>query len=122
MRSLMILVVMAASPVWAESATCTIEIEDNDDLYSVYKLEYKFIFESGGPAQRRHFAIPGHDYTCTLAFFDLSSGTMISCEYTVDLGETFFQSDRSVVSETNIKNNLSFRHNGAQIYLTTECH
>jgi hypothetical protein len=56
-----------------------------------------------------------------LAFFELQHGTMLSCEFRGDMGHTFFQSDRSVLSESVVTNNLSFRHQSAFIVLTTIC-
>ena len=108
-RLLPFLLLAFPSMSWADSATCKIEIED---VYkgSTYKLEHKFIFKEGGDAQRKHFETPGNDYKCTLAFLGLNDGTMLSCEYKHDLGQTFFQSDRSVLNDKNPTNNLSFRH------------
>ena len=108
------------STSWADSAICKIEIEDVNKG-TTYNLEHKFAFKKGGDAQRKHFETPGNDYTCTLAFFDLNHGTMLSCEYKNDLAQTFFQSDRSVLKDIIVINNLSFRHNKAFIYIKTKC-
>jgi len=104
---------------WATSATCTIKIEDNK-LRSVYKLEHKFVINNEGNGQRKHFEFPGNDYSCTLAFFEINSGTMLSCEYKQDIGQTFFQSDRTVLKEKPI-NNLTFRHKSSFITIETKC-
>lgn len=109
-----------SSVSWADTATCKIKIEDVNKG-STYKLEHKFTFKKGGDAQRKHFETPGNDYACTLAFFELEKGTMLSCEYKTDMGHTFFQSDRSVLSDSIVTNNLSFRHGSAFLSLETKC-
>ena len=79
----------------ADTANCKIEIQDVLKG-TIYTVEQKFNFEYGATmGQRKHFDVPGNDYSCTLAFFELHKGTMLSCEYTKDLGHTFFQSDHA---------------------------
>lgn len=101
-------------------ATCEIEIED---VYkgSTYRLEQKFDFKRGGVAQVKHFDTPDNDYACRLVFFELKKGSMISCEYKKDNGHTFFQSDRSVLEDEMVTNNLAFRHQSTFIILKTRC-
>ena len=107
--------------LWADSATCKIEIEDVHQG-TTYKIEHKFTFKKHGDGQRKHFEVPGNDYACTLAFFELNNGTMLSCEYKKGFpGHTFFQSDRSVLKDKVVTNNLSFRHKTAHIFLETKC-
>ena len=103
-------------------ATCVIEIQDVIKGNN-YTLEHRFFFEKGHEkgAQRKHFETPGNDYVCTLAFFELKNGTMLSCEYKKDMGWTYFQSDRSVLKDDPVTNNLSFRHKSSQIYIKTRC-
>lgn len=109
-----------SSVSWADTATCKIKIEDVNKG-STYQLEQRFTFKKGGDAQRKYFETPGNDYACTLAFFELEKGTMLSCEYKADMGHTFFQSDRSALSDSIVTNNLSFRHESAFLSLATKC-
>jgi len=104
----------------ADSATCRIGIEDVNKGTS-YELQQRFTFKKGGDAQRKHFETPGNDYSCTLAFFELGTGTMVSCEYKRDIGHTFFQSDRSALKDSSGSNNLSFRHGSAFLVIKTKC-
>lgn len=105
----LIFVFMAFSPLLlADTTKCTIEIEDLN-TGTKYIVEHKFSFSQGAAAQQRHFKLPGSDYSCTLAFFDLDSGTTLSCEFD-EFGHNFIQSDRSVVTEKQAINNLSFRY------------
>ncbi len=105
----------------ADTALCKIEIEDINKGSTKYTVEQKFSFTSDGPANRKFFETPGNDYKCTLAFFDLKTGTMLSCGYLKDAERTFFQSDRSGVKESPANNMLSFRHNKAFISLKAHC-
>ena len=108
-----------SSLAWADTANCTIEIE-NVNAGSKSKVEHSFTFKSGSEAQRKHFALPGSKFSCTLAFFDLTSGTMLSCQLD-ELGHTFVQSDRSVIGEVSAKNNLSFRYKSSFYVLQSYC-
>jgi hypothetical protein len=108
-----------SSVVWADTANCTIEIE-NVNAGSKSKVEHSFTFKSGSEAQRKHFALPGSKFSCTLAFFDLSGGTMLSCQLD-ELGHSFVQSDRSAIGEVSAKNNLSFRYKSSFYVLQTYC-
>lgn len=104
----------------AKEATCVIRIE-NTNTSTSKKIERKLKSSAQGDTDRAHFDIDGTDYRCTLAFFDLQTGTMVSCEYKKDSGFTFFQSDRSGLKETNPANNLTFRHLKGFITLKTAC-
>ena len=108
-----------SSLVWADTTSCTIEIE-NVNAGSKSKVEQSFTFKSGSEAQRKHFALPGSKFSCTLAFFDLKSGTMLSCQLD-ELGHNFVQSDRSVIGEGSAKNNLSFRYKSSFYVLHSYC-
>jgi hypothetical protein len=119
-RWLPVLTVFLSSVSLAETATCRIEIEDVNKG-STYKVQQRFTFQKGGDAQRKHFETPGNDYACTLAFFELGMGTMISCEHKRDAGQTFFQSDRSALKDISGVNNLAFRHGAAFLVITTKC-
>ena len=105
---------------WAETANCTINISDVKKGTD-YKVESKFNFVKGGKGQWKHFETPGNEYNCNLAFYDMNSGTMISCGFKKDNGETFFQSDRTSLKETPTANHLSFRHGSAFISLKATC-
>ena len=106
--------------VTADTATCSIEIDDVINANKYY-LEYKFEIEEGGSGQFNSFELPGtDDYLCRIAFFDLSTGTMISCEYKKDGGHTFFQSDRSGLKE-NAMNRLTFRHGSVFVDVESNC-
>ncbi len=103
----------------ADAAKCTIEIEDVN-AGTKYNVEQKFSFKPGSAAQRKHFMLPGSNYSCTLAFFDLDSGTMLSCQFD-ELGHNFVQSDRSVVNEKQATNNLNFRYKASFYSLKSTC-
>ena len=104
----------------ADTAVCTVEILEN---YSgvKQKIEYAFSFKSGSKkAQWKHFKLSDNSFNCLLAFFNLSSGTMLSCQFD-ELGYNFVQSDRSGINENHSKNNLSFRYKAVQYYLESAC-
>ena len=103
----------------AGTANCTIEIEDVNAA-SKSKIEHSFTFKSVSEAQRKHFTLPGRKFSCTLAFFDLKSGTMLSCQLD-ELGHHFVQSDRSAIGEGSAKNNLSFRYKSSFYVLESYC-
>jgi len=110
----------ATSISWAETAKCTIEIEDINSG-SKYTVEQNFHLKTGTTTQKKHFALPGSQYSCTLAFFDLRSGTMLSCEDNRDMGHSFIQSDRSTLVEGRAKNNLTFRNKDYFFSLSAHC-
>jgi hypothetical protein len=116
----LILALAFSSLSWADTAKCTIEIEDVNGS-TKYKVEQPFTFKPGSSwAQRKHFALPGSKFSCTLAFFDFNSGTMLSCDLD-ELGHNFVQSDRSVIDEGHAKNNLSFRYKSSFYFLKSYC-
>ena len=109
-----------SSLAWADTAKCTIDIEDVN-AGTKYKVEQTFIFKPSSESQRKHFTLPGSSqFSCTLAFFGLKSGTMLSCQYD-ELGHNFVQSDRSVIDEGHQKNNLSFRYKSSFYVLESYC-
>ncbi len=120
-RCLLFILPLFVAPIArAEAALCKIAIED------VHKgatktIAHQFTLKKKDTAERRHFEVANGDYTCQLAFFGLKSGSMISCEYKGDMGQTFFQSDRSGLTENGATNNLAFRHKGAFISIKTNC-
>ncbi|MBF0315107.1 MAG: hypothetical protein HQK52_16910 [Oligoflexia bacterium] len=116
-KSLIVFFLLSHS-VLALGAACKIDMEDiNKKLKKSFKIDTS---KKKSPS-KHNFSLPNSDYSCTLAFFDLDSGTMLSCEFNKDMGQTFFQSDRSVVKEHNPVNNLSFRHLNSQIYIESSC-
>jgi hypothetical protein len=116
----LIFLLLAFAPLsWADTAKCNIVIEDVN-AGTKYNIEQKFTFKPGADAQRKHFKLPGSNYSCTLAFFDLESGTMLSCQFD-ELGHNFVQSDRSVIDEKHSKNNLSFRNKASFYVLESIC-
>jgi len=118
--SIFLFIFSVTSVSWAETAKCTIEIEDINSG-SKYTVEQIFQFKTGTTAKRKHFALPGSQYSCTLAFFDLHSGTMLSCEDNRDMGHSFVQSDRSTLVEGRAKNNLTFRNKDYFFSLSSSC-
>lgn len=108
-----------SSTVWADTAKCVVKIEDVNRR-TEYKVEQSFAFNPGSEAQRKHFALPGSAVSCTLAFFDLKTGTMLSCELD-ELGHHFVQSDRSALKEDLPRNNLSFRFKSSFYVLESSC-
>jgi hypothetical protein len=108
-----------SSPAWADTANCTIEIEDVN-AGTKYKIENPFTLMPDSEAQRKHFALPGSNFSCTLAFFDLKSGTMLSCQLD-EMGHNFVQSDRSAIDEQSAKNNLNFRYKSSFYVLQSYC-
>jgi hypothetical protein len=105
---------------YADNATCKIKIEDVNKG-ATYTLEQAFDYVKDGAARIKEFDTPGNDYVCRLAFFDILNGTMLSCEYKKDMGQTFFQSDRSLLKEASVSNNLTFRHQSSFINIQTVC-
>lgn len=108
-----------SSLAWAGTTSCTIKIEDVN-AGSKSKVEYSFTLKSDSETQRKHFVLPGSKFSCTLAFFDLESGTMLSCKLD-ELGHHFVQSDRSAIGEESAKNNLSFRYKSSFYVLQSYC-
>lgn len=115
-----------SSSALAGVANCTIEIEDvasevQSKTRSTQMVEFAFDFSPGGDAQRKNFDLAGGTYLCSLAFFDLDSGTSLSCERTDDSGHTYFQSDRSGIKEHSGRNNLVFRDRSSHFVLNAAC-
>lgn len=122
----LILMAVPALSASADTATCTVEIEDvNAAVQSkaAVKRTAQFVFEltPESDVQRKYFQLSGGFYSCTLAFFDLDSGTSLSCERKNDQGHTYFQSDRSGISEHAARNNLIFREGNSHFVLNASC-
>ena len=110
---------------WADTAKCTIEVEDVNAEVELkaatkYVIEQTFSFNLGTGAQRKHFDLPDGRYSCTLAFFDLNSGTALSCGRKTS-EHTFVQSDRSDIHEQAARNNLTFRDGNSYFVLNAAC-
>ncbi len=122
-RNGLLFLAFAGSNAVADLALCEIEIEDVI-AGTTYTIKQEFQFDSATDilAHRKHFDLPGTDFGCTLAFFDFEIGTMISCEYKVDGGHTFFQSDRSGLQEDSARNHLAFRFQDDFFVIKSACH
>ena len=116
---LIFLLTAFASLSWADTAKCSIEIEDVN-AGTKYNVEQSFAFKPGTEGQRKYFKLPGSKFSCTLVIFDLESGTMLSCQLD-ELGHNFVQSDRSAIDEKLAKNNLSFRYKASFYVLESIC-
>lgn len=104
----------------ADTAMCTVEIQEVTSGVK-QKIEHAFTFKPGSnEAQRKQFELRDKSFTCTLAFFNLNNGTMLSCEFD-ELGHNFVQSDRSAINENRSKNNLSFRYKAVFYVLESSC-
>ncbi len=115
-----------SSSAFAETARCKIEIENvaaevQSKSAATQIVDFAFEFTPGAGAQRKHFDLPGGQYSCTLAFFDLDSGTSLSCEKKKDSGHTYVQSDRSDIKEHASRNNLVFRDGVSHFVLDATC-
>lgn len=101
------------------AAVCKIKVEDVNKG-TTYNIEESFK-ESAAAGNYKKFDAPGSDYDCTLAFFTLKAGTMLSCSLKKDGGKTFYQSDRSTIEETNPRNKLAFRQGSAHLSIDVIC-
>ena len=118
-----LLIVIMSSNSWADTAHCTIDIE-NVNAHDKFTIERAVTFKPGSngfETQRIHFELPGAQYTCTLAFVNLDSGTALSCEMRADRGHTFVQSDRSAITEHVVTNTLGFRDGSDFFGLSATC-
>ncbi len=130
-RQLLILLVFLTSSIsWADTAICTIEIEDvnaavKNETQAKYRVEATFSFEAGASAltamKRKYFNLPDGRYLCHLAFLDLNTGTSLSCEKKEDHGHTYMQSDQSRIKVSEGENNLTFRDGGSHFVLSAKC-
>ena len=111
---------------FADTARCKIEIENvtaeiQSKSAAKQIVEFAFEFTPGTGAQRKHFDLSDGQYLCTLVFFDLDSGTSLSCEKKKDYGHTYVQSDRSDIREHSARNNLVFRDGASHFVLNATC-
>ena len=110
----------------ADTANCTVEIEDvtaevQSKAAAKQIVQFAFELTPESKAQRKYFQLSDGLYLCTLAFFDLDSGTSLSCERKDDHGDTYVQSDRSGISEHAARNNLIFRDGSSHFVLNARC-
>ena len=110
----------------ADTATCIVEIEDvtaavNSNAAANRTAQFVFELTPKSDMQRGYFQLSKGSYSCALAFFDLDSGTSLSCEREDDQGHTYFQSDRSGISEHAARNNLIFREGDSHFVLNATC-
>ncbi len=104
----------------ADTAVCTVQIQEVTSGVK-QKIEHAFTFKPGSnEAQIKQFELRDSSFTCRLAFFNLNSGTMLSCEFD-ESGHDFVQSDRSAINENQSKNNLSFRYKTVFYALESAC-
>jgi hypothetical protein len=120
------LIAVPALSASADTANCSVEIEDvtaavqsKAAVKQIVQFAFKLPPES--VAQQKHFQLSDGLYSCTLAFFDLDSGTSLSCERKDDQGHTYVQSDRSGISEHAARNNLIFRDGNSHFVLNAGC-
>lgn len=105
---------------YAAQVVCKIAIEDFATGVK-YNIEHKPFPRGDLKSDKFEFDVPGADYSCYLTFFGLGNGSALACEYDKDMGYTFFKSDRSLLEENPVKNNLSFRHEGSFVIIKTIC-
>lgn len=115
-----------STSAFADTTRCKVEIENvtaevQSKGAAKQIVEFAFEFTQGAGAQRKHFDLPGGQYLCTLAFFDLDSGTSLSCEKKKDSGHTYVQSDRSGIREHSARNNLVFGDGASHFVLDATC-
>ena len=66
---------------FADTALCTISIQDVTSGVK-QNIEHTYTFKpSSNTAQIMQFELRDNSFTCRLAFFNLNSGTMLSCEF-----------------------------------------
>jgi hypothetical protein len=91
------------------------------------KTRITFKIKETDSGTRRHFTVQDGSYLCNLFVSNRRYGTSLACEYTNNLGRTFFQSDRSAREEPSQYNSLVFRttlaYNRNQVIaLDSDCH
>ena len=121
-------VVLFPSISLAATAVCTIEIEDNNASVK-NKVREKIVVESTfniktehanfSPKQTKFFDLPDGKYSCRLDFFDMNTGTSLSCEKKEDQGYSYMQSD--LTSSNTNKNNLTFRNANSHFIINSIC-
>ena len=104
--------------VYAETAVCNIDIEDGNGTH--YKITESYKSHNGAAGNKRAFKLPGSKIECTLVFFDLNTGTSLSCDFD-EIGQNYIQSDRTLLNEKTINNNLTFRYKSKLFTIKTHC-
>lgn len=121
-----LLATLLPSISFAATAVCTIEIEDinasvkNKALEKIIVKE-AFNFEPGGAKQTKFFNLPDGIFLCRLDFFDLNTGTSLSCEKKKDHGYSYMQSDQSGNKLKMNRNNLTFRDKNSHFVINAIC-
>jgi hypothetical protein len=111
--------VLICDVVAAADSFCRIEVKDVNSSSS-FQLDYEFNEDPDGLGQRRLFSLPGNGRQCILVWSDRNSGTSLTCELD-ELGETYVQSDRSLISEEDSKNFLLFSIGDAFFEVNVVC-
>lgn len=122
----LLLIAVPALSASADTANCTVQIEDvaaevQSKAAAKQIVQFDFELTPESKAQRKHFQLSDGLYSCTLGFFDLDSGTSLSCERKDNHGLTYVQSDRSAISEHAARNNLIFRDGNSLFVLNARC-
>ena len=123
---LILLATLLPSISFAATAVCTIEIEDinasvkNKSLQKIIVKE-DFNLKPGGEKQTKFFNLPDGKYLCRLDFFDLNTGTSLSCEKKKDQGYSYMQSDQSGNKTKTNRNNLTFRDGNSHFVINAVC-
>jgi len=110
----------------AATAVCTIEIEDinasvKNKAFEKIVVKEGFNFESGAAKQTKFFNLPDGRHICRLDFFDLNTGTSLSCEKKKDKGFSYMQSDQSGNKSKINRNNLTFRDSNSHFVINAIC-
>lgn len=122
----LLLIAAPALSASTDTANCTVEIEDvtaevQSKTAAKHIVQFSFELPLESEAQRKYFQLSDGLYSCMLAFFDLDSGTSLSCERKDDHGHTYVQSDRSGITEHAGRNNLIFRDGDSHFVLNAMC-
>jgi hypothetical protein len=114
----------------ADTSVCTVEIEDVNASVKNKSLEKSvvkqtFNFQPGAnpltAKQTKFFELPDGLYLCRLDFFDMNTGTSLSCEKKKHKGYTYMQSDLSGIKPNTSRNNLTFRAGKSHFVINSVC-
>ena len=117
--ALLIIASLMSAGASAFEAACRIEIRDVT-ADTEYIVTHEIEEMSDVAPDRMSFKLPGSDIQCVSAFFNLDTGTTLSCQLGPP-GEDMVGSDRSMIEEKNPKNYLSFRHGSEFFVIKTSC-
>ena len=121
-----LLATLLPSISFAAKAVCTIEIEDINASVKNKTIEKSIVkedfnYEPDGAKQTKFFNLPDDRYLCRLDFFDLNTGTSLSCEKKKDQGYSYMQSDQSGNKSKMNRNNLIFRDGNSHFVINAIC-